>query len=76
MSPCFALIQAKSVVFPPGPQGSAWFRRRLAQRGGSGDVVTGCSPEKSYFPTSDPMAVARAAPRLAGADGQLGDYLY
>lgn len=71
-SPCFALIGG----VPCRVVGLLAVWRILAHRGGGGDVVGCCSPEKSHFPTSDPTAVARAAPWPSGADGQLRGYLY
>lgn len=47
----------------------------LTQHSGGGDVVAGCSPE-FCFPTSKPIAVARVAPQLEGADSQPRNYLY
>ena len=62
--------------FPSRATGLCVVWRPLARCGGDGDVVAGGSPEKSRFPTSDPTAVARAAPQPTDADGQLRDYLY
>ena len=71
------LSQASGV--PSGAAGLRVLWRALARRGGGGEVVAGCSPGKSHFPTSDPrrsLAFPQVTPWLAGAAGQLRGYLY